>query len=271
MSIIQAIILGLLQGLTEFLPISSSGHLVLVPWLLNWGDINDLTFDTAVHLGTLVAVLVYFRKDIGQIIMGVLNTLRQRSLDDDHGRLGWLILLGALPAGLIGLLLEDFFESLFSSPSLVAIFLLITGALLLLSESLSQQKRSVESLSWKDSLLIGVAQAGSITPGISRSGATIAAGLALGMRREEAARFSFLLALPIVGGAGALKLLDAVQVGMTNSELTALALGFIVSALSGYACIHFLLSYLRRQNLYIFTAYCWLFGLICLVIAITVE
>jgi undecaprenyl-diphosphatase len=267
MNITQAIILGLLQGATEFLPISSSGHLVLVPWLLGWGDVNDLTFDTTVHLGTLVAVLIYFRTDVWAILRGVFNNLKERNLNDVSGRLGWFILLGTFPAAIIGLLLEDFFEQLFGSPGTVSILLLVTGAILLFSERASQRIREVESITWKDGLLIGVAQAAAIAPGISRSGSTIAAGLALGLKREAAARFSFLLALPIIGGAGLLKLLDAVQIGLAEGQSVLLVIGFLTAAVSGYACIHFLLAYLRERSLYIFTAYCWIFGLFCLALS----
>lgn len=264
MTIIQAIILGLLQGATEFLPISSSGHLVLVPWLLGW-DKASLTFDTIVHLGTLVAVVIYFQRDIWQITRGVLVTLQQRNLADPDGRLGWLIALGCVPAALFGLLLEDFFESLFGAPLIVSCLLLITGLILLLSEKISQRLRQLEGIGVKDSLLIGLAQAAAIAPGISRSGATIAAGLALNIDREAAARFSFLLALPIILGAGLLKLKDTLAEGVTSSEIGILVIGFVVAAVSGYACIYFLLAYIRRHSLYIFTAYCWLFGIFCLI------
>ena len=270
MDIFQAIILGLLQGATEFLPVSSSGHLVLVPWLLGW-EKASLTFDTTVHLGTLVAVLIYFRGDIWRIIQGVLVTLRERNFTHTEGRLGWLILLGSVPAAVLGLLFEDFFEQLFGSPALVSVLLLVTGLILLLSERISQRAdstgrvRSLDGLGVKDSLLIGLAQAGAIAPGISRSGATIAAGLGLNINREAAARFSFLLALPIILGAGLLKLKDALELGLSGNELTALLVGFVVAAVSGYSCIALLLAYIRRHSLMIFTIYCWSFGLFCLI------
>ncbi|RME41645.1 MAG: undecaprenyl-diphosphatase UppP [Caldilineae bacterium] len=267
MTPLQAIVLGLLQGATEFLPISSSGHLVLVPWLLGW-NASGLTFDTTVHLGTLVAVVVYFWRDIEQIVVGVLKTLRDRNLDDFYGRLGWLIVVGSIPAAVAGALLESFFERLFGTPALVSIFLLVTGLILLLSERVARRTRELETIGWRDSVLIGLAQAAAIAPGISRSGSTIAAGLALGIRREAAARFSFLLALPVIFGAGMLKLKDAIAVGVSGDEVTLLVLGFGAAAVSGYACIHFLLRYVRRRSLYLFTAYCWAFGLFGLVVAL---
>jgi len=263
MTLIQALILGILQGATEFLPVSSSGHLVLVPWLLGW-DASSLTFDTTVHLGTLLAVAVYFRQDIWRIIVGVLKTLRDRSLEDFYGRLGWLIVVGSIPAAVLGFLFEDFFEQLFGSPATVAILLLMTGLILFLSERMSNKTRELDSIAWKDGLLIGLAQAGAIAPGISRSGATIAAGLALGIKREAAARFSFLLALPIILGAGVFKLKDVVEVGVGSAELTTLGVGFVAAVVSGYACIHFLLSYVRQRSLYLFAFYCWAFGLFSL-------
>lgn len=265
MSIIQAILLGILQGATEFLPVSSSGHLVLIPWLLGWNK-PGLTFDTVVHLGTLVAVVIYFRGDIWQVIHGVLVTLRDRSLDNVYGRLGWLIALGSIPAAVLGLLFEDFFERLFSSPLVAACLLLVTGLILLISERMSQRTRGIEAMGIRDSLLIGLAQAGAIAPGISRSGATIAAGLALNIDRETAARFSFLLALPIIFGAGMLKLKDTLEVGITSSEVSLLLVGFAAAAISGYACVYFLMSYIRKRSLYIFTGYCWLFGLFCIAV-----
>jgi undecaprenyl-diphosphatase len=269
MTVIQALVLGLLQGVTEFLPISSSGHLVLVPWLLGW-DPPNLTFDTTVHLGTLLAVVVYFRQDIGQMVRGVTGVLRDRNLQDLGSRLGWLVLIGAIPAALSGFLLGSFFEQLFGTPALVSGLLLVTGLILFLSERMSRQVRASESLTWKDSLLVGLAQAAAIAPGISRSGSTIAAGLALGVRREAAARFSFLIALPVIFGAWVFRLKDTMETGISRSEVSTLAIGFLVAAISGYACIHFLLSYLRRHSLYPFAAYCWGFGLLGLVVALVV-
>ena len=267
MTIFQALLLGILQGATEFLPISSSGHLVLVPWLLNWQK-PGLTFDTIVHLGTLVAVVIYFRRDIWRIFIGLLATLRERSLVNDDGRLGWLIALGSVPAAVIGFLLEDFFEALFGAPLIVSCLLLVTGLILFLSERASKRDRSLTAIGVKDSLLIGLAQAGAIAPGISRSGATIAAGLGLNVNREAAARFSFLLALPIILGAGLFKLKDTLEIGISGGEATVLVAGFLAAAISGYACIYFLLAYVRRHSLYIFAWYCWAFGLLCLIVAL---
>lgn len=263
-SAFQAVVLGILQGLTEFLPISSSGHLVLVPWLLGW-EKASLTFDTMVHLGTLLAVVIYFRADIWQIILGVLATLRERSFANTYGKLGWLILLGSIPAAIAGLLFGDFFEALFGSPLTAATLILVTGLILFLSERMSQRSRNLEQMAVKDSLWIGLAQAGAIAPGISRSGSTIAMALALNINREAAARYSFLLSLPIILGAGLLKFREALEAEITRGELSILAIGFLVAAVSGYACITFLLAYIKRRSLYLFTGYCWAFGLFCII------
>lgn len=267
MTLIQALVLGILQGATEFLPISSSGHLVLVPWLLGW-DASGLTFDTTVHLGTLLAVVVYFRQDIWQIVVGVLKTLRDRRLDDFYGRLGWIIAVGSIPAAVLGFLFEDCFELLFGSPAAVAVLLLITGLILFVSERLSSRVRPLEAVTWKDGLLIGTAQAAAIAPGISRSGATIAAGLGMGIHREAAARFSFLMALPIILVAGLFKLKDTVEIGLGGAEMTVLGVGFVAAAVSGYACIHFLLAYVRQRSLNLFAIYCWVFGAFSLVMVL---
>jgi len=267
MTLIQALVLGLLQGATEFLPISSSGHLVLVPWLLGW-KASSLTFDTTVHLGTLLAVAVYFWADIVRITKGVFNTLRQRSLADADGRLGWLVALGSIPAAVIGYALSDFFERLFGTPALVSVLLLVTGVILFTSERASQKLRDLPDLTWKDSLLVGLAQAAAIAPGISRSGSTIAAGLALGIKREDSARFSFLLAMPVIFGAGLLQFKDMLSTGIDSTGVTLLAVGFIAAALSGYVCIRFLMAYLRERSLTVFAVYCWLFGAFTLVVAL---
>lgn len=268
MGLTQALILGVLQGATEFVPISSSGHLVIVPWLLGWGQ-PSLLFDTTVHWGTLLAVVVYFRRDLWELFTAWLKTIRERSLADPKGRLAWLLLLGNIPAGLMGLFLKDFFESLFADPLSTARFLLVTGTILALSEWMGKRNREVESMGWVDALAIGVAQGAAILPGISRSGATIAAGLWFGMGREAAARFSFLLSVPIVFAAGMLKLKDAFEVGFVPGEGWTLALGFLAAAVSGYLCIHYLLEFLRRRSLYVFAVYCWLAGLFAIIVFVT--
>jgi len=251
---VQALVLGIVQGATEFLPVSSSGHLALVPWLLGW-PAPGLAFDAFLHLGTILAVIAYFWRDLLSLAGAWLQSLRDRSLAGSPERkVAWLILLGTVPAVVAGLLLEDFFEGLFANPAAVGVFLLVTAALLAASERWSRQERRAEEMSWLDGLLVGIGQACAIAPGLSRSGTTIAAGLWRGLTRPVAARYSFLLSVPIVLGAGLLqarKLLSGVEVPWLP-----LALGFLASAVVGYLCIHFLLAFLQRRRLYPFAIYC---------------
>ena len=265
MNIVRALVLGIVQGATEFIPISSSGHLVLVPWLLNWPE-PGLVFDTIVHWGTLLAILAVFWRDLVALATAWARSLVERNLDQTEARLAWLIIVGTLPAALIGFLWEDFFESLFRSPGRVAALLLVTGAILALSERLGKRQRSLCDLVWLDSVLIGLAQGLAIAPGISRSGATIATGLLRGVEREAAARYSFLLATPIIFGAGLLQLIELFQAGAGGANWPPLIVGFLAAAISGYVCIRFLLAYLQRGRLYVFATYCWLAGSVSLII-----
>ncbi len=257
---VQALILGILQGATEFLPISSSAHLVLVPWLLNW-DSPGLLFDTMVHWGTLLAVVIFFREDLFRLIAAAARSLIRRSLADPDARLAWGIVIGTAPAAALGYLLEGQFEALFLNFRAVSGFLLATALLLFISERWSRQQRELREASLMDALWIGLAQAIAIAPGISRSGATIAAGLGRGLRREAAARFSFLLAMPAILGAGLLQLAQVAAGSDTNLDVWSVAIGFLASAITGYLCIRFLLRYLQRGRLYGFAAYCALAGL----------
>ena len=267
MSLLRAIILGIIQGATEFVPVSSSGHLVLVPWLLGW-DEPGLMFDTVLHLGTLLAVLAYFWRDWWRLITAWLRGLARWRWDDPHARLAWLLILGTVPAAVLGFLLEDFFESLFGQPAWVAVFLLVTAGLLALSEWLGRRQRKMEDLGWLDALVIGLGQAMAIAPGISRSGATMAAGLGRGLERPAAARFSFLLATPVILGAGAFQLLDLFALPDPTAQVPALLVGFLAAAISGYLCIWGLLRYLQRGKLYPFAIYCALAGSAALAVAL---
>lgn len=266
---VQAVILAIVQGLSEFIPVSSSGHLVIVPWLFGW-EKPSLLFDTMLHWGTLVSIFLVFGRDLWRIAWATLGSLARRSLADVNARLGWFIVLGSIPAVLTGFLLKDFFEALFSSPRAAGGFLLVTAVLLSLSEWVVRRKPPVAdltALTWGRALLIGCAQAIALAPGISRSGSTMAAGLALGIRREDAARFSFLLGTPAFFGAGLLALLDALQVDAAEvaAQLPVMLVGFVVSAVVGYAAIRGLLAYLRRHSLYVFAVYCLVVGLLVLV------
>jgi len=255
MSIFEALILGLVQGLTEFLPVSSSAHLVLVPDLLGW-EMPSTSFDVVLHLGTMVAVVAYFWKDLLEIVAAF---VQKGGAAVVKRRLGILIVIGTIPAAVIGALFEKKFEEMFDEPAQVAIFLIITGFLLFISEAVARRQRHIADLTVSDSLLVGAAQAVAIAPGISRSGATISTGLFLGLTREAAARFSFLLSIPIIAGAALFKLRHGFD-GGAGEENATLIVGFLAATISGFAAIKFLLGYVRRHNLRIFALYCWIVG-----------
>jgi undecaprenyl-diphosphatase len=269
--LLQAIVLGLVQGATEFIPVSSSGHLVIVPWLLGW-EKPSLLFSTVLHWGTLLAIALVFWRDFLNIIVASLRSIGQRSLADPNARLGWYIVAGSIPAALTGLLLKDQIEGLFASPAAAGGFLLVTAALLIGSEQLARQRhrrKTTDRLTWTDAIVIGLAQAIALAPGISRSGSTIAAGLARGVRREDAARFSFLLGTPAFLGAGLLELGDALAAdpAVVAAQLPMLLVGFLFSALSGFVAIRFLLAYLRNRTLYVFAIYCILMAMVVLTLS----
>lgn len=266
MSLTQALILGIVQGVTEFLPISSSGHLVLLPALLAWSP-PSLVFDTTVHLGTLVAVVAVFWGDLLALIAAWGRALRRRRpLETAEARLAWWIVVGTIPAALAGILLQGPFERLFQAPRAVGGILLLTALLLVLAERLGRRHRELSGLTWMDGLLIGLGQAAAIAPGLSRSGATIATGMFRGLTREAAARFSFLLSAPIIAGTGLVKLAELFTTPGSQAQLPLLGAGFVAAALSGYAAIRFLLAYLRRRPLYPFALYCLALGLAVLLI-----
>lgn len=265
MNILQAIILGIVQGATEFIPVSSSGHLVLVPLLFGWPE-PGVAFDTVLHLGTLLAVLAVFASDFMSLAAAWLRSITRREFGP-QARLAWYILLATIPAALMGVLLEEQFEALFSKPLYVALFLLVTGVWLVVADYLGRKECQAEDLSGWQALWIGVAQGVAIAPGISRSGATMGAGLLLGLKRDAAARFSFLLSAPIILGTGLFQVKKLLSTpNLSQAVSLPLALGFLAALVSGYACIRFLLAYLKRNSLYAFAAYCWLAGLIVLAI-----
>ncbi len=262
MDSLQAVILGLVQGLTEFLPVSSSAHLVLVPWALGWGE-PGLLFDTVLHWGTLVAVVVYFWDDLWSLVRAWVDSIARRKVDTPQAWLAWLILIGTIPAAVIGFLLSDFFESLFSAPLAVAAFLIGTGLILAAAETSYDRIRKVDTLRLGDALIVGLAQAAAIAPGLSRSGLTITAGIFRGLGREAAARFSFLLSVPIILGAGLSQIAHAVASPGATAWFP-LVLGFASAAISGYLAIHFLLGFVRRRRFWPFAVYCWVVGLAAL-------
>jgi undecaprenyl-diphosphatase len=264
--LLEAIILGIVQGATEFLPISSSGHLVLVPAALGW-DPPPLVYDTTVHLATLIAVVAVFWRDILGLLTGWWRGLRDRQpFQTTESRLAWWVIVGTVPGVLAGVLLEKWFESFFDSPHAVGGFLLLTALLLVLAEVLGRRMRDLTRMNWLDSLLIGIGQAVAIAPGVSRSGATIAVGMYRGLTRDAAARFSFILAIPIIAGAGAFQLYKMFVDGGPPVAAASLLAGFATAAVAGYIAIKLLLAYVRKRPLYPFAAYCVAAGILALVV-----
>lgn len=270
MTLLQAVVLGIVQGLTEWLPVSSTAHLILVPWVLGW-EVDPgilLPFNVLVQDGTLLAVLVYFRRDLIGILRGVLEGLRSGApLGTVEARLGWGLVLGTLPAVAAALLLEDRIEDLHGRPLVVAWVLLGATALLFLGER-GRKSRDLGSLGATDALAVGAAQALALLPGVSRSAATISGGMILGMDRVSAARFSFLLSVPVMAAAGTWETARLLQQPDPGRHLPALAAGFVAAAVVGYGTIHWLLGFLARRPLTVFAWYRILAGLALLGLAL---
>ncbi|GBD08638.1 Undecaprenyl-diphosphatase [Candidatus Thermoflexus japonica] len=265
----QALVLGIVQGLTEYLPVSSSAHLVLVPWLLGWRNDERLVFpfDVLVQWGTLVPVLIYFHRDLWAILAGGWEGIRRGSpFATPEGRLGGWILLATLPAAVLGMLFKKPIEAVFLQPVLTGVLLFGTAGLLWLGEHFGRGERDLGRMTARDALVIGFAQALALLPGISRSGSTIAAGLGRGFLRPEAARFSFLLSIPALLGAGLVALRDLYTVGVPPEALIPILIGFFSSALSGYFAIWGLMRMVRRRSLRPFAVYCAGVGVLTLVL-----
>jgi len=270
MTLFQSIVLGIIQGVTEFLPISSSAHLVLVPNLLGWQipAHEAFLFNVLVQMGTLAAVILYFRTDLYAIAAAMIQGLhRRKPLAEPNARLGWLILLATLPAGVLGLLIKDQVEQAFNSPTATAIFLIVTAGLLLTAERLGKRSRSLDCLTWIDALWIGASQAISIFPGISRSGSTITGGMIRHLDRPSAGRFSFLMSIPIMLAAGLLASLDLISIPSAGGFLPTVIAGVLVAALVGYLSIHWLLRFLSHHALTVFAVYCALLGTVTLIVS----
>jgi undecaprenyl-diphosphatase len=235
-----------LQGLTEFLPISSSGHLTLVPWLLGW-QAHGLAFDVALHGGTLLALLAYFWRDWLVYVRAGLVSIARRSLDVEGAKTAWLLAAATIPGAVLGLIGESWFEEHVREPALIAVLLLGFGLVLWIADTYGRKQTEIDGMSWRDGILVGVAQALALFPGVSRSGATISAGLWGGLTRESAAKFSFLLATPITAGAVAAKLSDVVGSGLSANEQMAFVAGSLTAMIVGFAAIHWMLAFVRRQ------------------------
>lgn len=263
MDILQAVVFGIIQGLTEFLPISSTGHLRIIPALLGWGD-PGAAFTAVIQFGTLVAVLLYFRKDIASIVTAVIKGIVTRKFFHNRdAQMGWMIAAGTVPIVLFGLLLKHQIETTFRSLYVISASLIVLAVVLMIAEAVTKRRlargekmKSLDDLSWKDVMIVGLWQCVALIPGSSRSGTTITGGLFTGMNRETAARFSFLLSLPSVLAAGVLELvkerehLFSQEIGMVNVVVATLVSGII-----GYASIAFLLNYLKNHSTYLFIIY----------------
>ena len=261
---LQALILAVVQGVTEFLPISSSGHLILVPYFLEWPD-QGLAFDIATHVGTLLAILVYFRRDVRDLVVGFF-TGQPLSADGDYvpRHLAWMIVLATIPAGIAGLLLKDLIETQARSALLVAGTTIFYALLLGVADRVGRREEPLGGIGWREALMIGLAQALAIVPGTSRSGITITAALLLGLTRPAAARFSFLLGIPIFTLAAAKQGLDLLEARVTMEEMVPMLIGLAASAVVGYAVIAWLLSWLRNRSLTVFVVYRLILGAVIL-------
>ncbi|MBN1282863.1 MAG: undecaprenyl-diphosphate phosphatase [Proteobacteria bacterium] len=266
LTVLKAIFLGALQGATEFLPVSSSGHLVIAQGLLGVRLENGglLAFDVCLHFGTLLAVAAYFWRDIADILASPFAKDARAAMKSginagEARKLGIFVLIGTVPAGVVGVVLDDFFEALVSNPLAAAFMLLVTGAILWATRRVKGEGDGVAGFTLRQALIVGFAQAFAIIPGISRSGSTISGGLFVGMNRELAAKFAFLLAIPAIGGATVLKIGDLAA--MSNDILVAALAGAAVAAAVGFACIKWLLALVRRGRICWFAPYCWAVGL----------
>jgi undecaprenyl-diphosphatase len=269
MTVFQSLILGIIQGASEFLPISSSGHLVLAPYLFGWviPPQEAFIFDVLVQVATLSAVIIYYWKDLLLIIKSVLKGISSRDLFHDfNSRLGWYLILATIPAGIAAILFKDTFEQAFSNPRSAAIFLLCTSVLLLIAELIGSGKKPLSASTWLDAIWIGFFQIFALFPGISRSGATIAGGMFRGFNREASARFSFLMAVPVMSAAGVLAAYDLAAIPDLLAKLPVYAAGFLAAALVGYLAIRWFISYLSKQSLYLFAGYCAFVGCIFLIL-----
>lgn len=270
MTILQAIILGIVQGLTEFLPVSSSGHLAITQFLLKIPEERVFFLTVMLHIGTLFSVLVVYWKDLSSIVVEFIKMCidvvqkKGAGLENEYRRLGVLIIVGTIPTGLMGFLLKDVFSSFYTSRLVIGISLIVTGSLLWFSER--SQKNKTESLkplskmTWKNAFIVGVFQGFAITPGISRSGSTIAGALFQGINKETATRYSFLLSFPAILAATLLETKDAMVYGMGDVTLAALFIGILASFLAGVFAIRALINLIKRERLYYFSFYTWLIG-----------
>jgi undecaprenyl-diphosphatase len=256
--VLQAIVLGIVQGATEFAPISSSGHLIIVPWLFDWPILEDpalnKSFDVALHIGTLVGALSYFRRDVVRYTRAWVRSVGHRAIRGTDETLAWALVVGTIPGVVVGATFEGVIQEQLGQPWLIALMLAVFGVVLVAVDRACRHDRTVQDVRVRDGLIMGIAQAVALQPGVSRSGVTITAGRFLRLDRESAARFSFLLSLPIIFGAGVFKLKDLVGDGVPPGLGWPFFWGFVAAAVSGWAVIAWLLRYLRTKS---FTAFLW--------------
>lgn len=269
MTFIKAIVLGIVQGLTEFLPVSSSGHLALLQNLMQVDENNVLFFAAMLHFGTLISIIIVYFNDISilikEFIMVIIELITGKGLDiqkNVHRKLGLLIITACIPTAIIGLGFSDFFESLYKSVASVGIGLIITGTLLWLSERISKGNKTIRSTKYRDAFIVGTFQAIAIAPGISRSGATIVGSLFRGLNKELTVKFSFLISLPAVLGAGGIEFVKALDQGMNGMSYGVLMTGILASAISGYAAIRVMIRLVTNKKLHYFSYYTWALGII---------
>jgi undecaprenyl-diphosphatase len=262
--IILSILAGAIQGLTEFLPISSSGHLVLFHEIFNFNFPDKIAFDVVLHLGTLLALLLFFYKDIITLLVAWLGSFKRWDITNNTDqRLSWLLILGTIPAGLAGFFLEDIIENVFRNMVSVGAMLIFFGVLLYLADKFSAKKIEIKELKTLDVLIVGVAQVLALIPGVSRSGITIIAGLSRNLKRDQAAKFSFLLSIPIIAAAGLKKMADLILAGgVAFADYPVLIAGFISSVVVGYFCIKYFLKFVQKHSLAVFAVYRVVLGLL---------
>ncbi len=261
MNVFQALVLGILQGLAEFLPISSSAHLSLAPYLFGWQD-PGLAFDVALHLGTLAAVLWYFRREWVALTKAGVEIVRTQRVSGDEQWRAVYIVIATIPGAIGGLLLQDYAETIFRAPRLTAIALIVMGTLLWAADRFAPQARALRQVRWVDAVLIGLAQVFALIPGVSRSGSTMTAGRALGLDRTAAATFSFLMSMPITAAAAVLKVPEALREGITLP----IVVGIVASGISGWLAISVLLRYVSSKSFGVFAVYRWVLGLVVLAV-----
>jgi undecaprenyl-diphosphatase len=273
-TVLQAIVLGIVQGVCEFVPISSSGHLIIVPWLLNWDfflahpELNK-TFDVALHLGTFFAAVFYYRHEVVRILRDFFGSVARRRVDTPGERLAWMLLLSTLPAGVLGVAFEKVVEDSLGKPWLIAVLMIAFGAIIWVVDSRAAQRRQPEDVRWRGALGIGFAQAMALAPGVSRSGVTMMAGRADELTRSGAARYAFLLSVPVVGGAALIKSLELARSGMPAGMTAPFLAGIAAATVSGFAAIWFTIAYLRRHSFKLFAIYRFVAGgAILLIIAL---